>query len=130
MTHTDVIQNLRDIEKEVHPMPEPMKQYLYQLKLIPRLLDEGNWTQTEEDIVSEHFLALQALEAKGRLILAGRTLNMDPDGMGLVIFRAKSEEEANRIMESDPAVAKGVMTARLFPYKVALISEANASGEA
>lgn len=111
-------------------MAAPMKQYLYRLKLIPRLLDERNWTGAEEDIVSEHFRALQALEAGGKLILAGRTLNMDPEGMGLVVFRAEDDEEAGRIMESDPAVAKGVMTARLFPYKVALISEANARGTA
>lgn len=109
-------------------MPDKTPQFLYVLKLIPRLLDEQNWTPQDEAIVGEHFQALQKLQAGGLLILAGRTLAMDPDGMGLVIFNAGSEDEARRIMESDPAVKQGIMTARLFPYSVALIDEINALG--
>ncbi len=43
-----------------------------------------------------------------------------------MIFRAASEQEARAVMENDPAVLHGEMTARQFPYRVALIAEENA----
>lgn len=49
---------------------------------------------------------------------AGRTLEKT---FGLVIFEAESEVEARRLMNNDPAVTEGMMTAELFPYHVALI---------
>ena len=94
------------------------KQFLYVLRLVPELLDESNWTEQKEAIVGEHFARLQGLLAEGRLILAGRTLDDNPQG--LVILEVGSEEEARELMETDPAVAQGVMTAQLFPYRVAL----------
>lgn len=45
--------------------------------------------------------------------------NTDPTG--IVILEVESEEEARALMQSDPAVADGIMTAELFPYSVALI---------
>lgn len=97
------------------------KQFIYILKLIPTLLNESNWTEKHEEIVSIHFSVLQGLHKDGKLILAGRTLNMDEKTFGIVILEVESEEEAQYIMKNDPAVAKGIMTAELFPYKVALI---------
>ncbi|MDV3429416.1 MAG: YciI family protein [Bacillota bacterium] len=96
------------------------KQYIYVLKLIPSLLEESNWTEREEDIVNRHFKRLQVLLKEGKLILAGRTLNMDEKTFGIVVFEADSEIEAENIKNSDPAVAEGVMKAELFPYRVAL----------
>ncbi len=58
-------------------------QFLYQLKLIPSLLDEENWTDRENDIIHHHFEVLQNLQNEGKLILAGRTLIMDPQGLEL-----------------------------------------------
>ncbi|MDX1805679.1 MAG: YciI family protein [Paenisporosarcina sp.] len=96
-------------------------QFLYQLKLIPELLDENNWTDKENNIVQHHFDVLQVLEQEGKLILAGRTLNMDSFGFGIVILEVHSEEEAIALMRNDPAVKEGIMTATLFPYRVALL---------
>ncbi|MFS1513767.1 YciI family protein [Chengkuizengella sp. SCS-71B] len=106
-------------------MSETTSQYIYVLKLIPKLLDESKWTGKENDIVGRHFKALQKLQSEGQLILAGRTQNMDETTFGIVIFKAESENEANLIMENDPAVKEGIMTAKLYPYQVALISESN-----
>lgn len=98
-------------------------QFLYQLKLIPTLLDESNWTDQENNIVQRHFEELQSWQQQGKLILAGRTLNMDSSGFGIVILEVDSEEEAINLMESDPAIKEGIMTATLFPYRVALIKK-------
>ncbi|MFX3673612.1 MAG: YciI family protein [Paenisporosarcina sp.] len=98
-------------------------QFLYQLKLIPTLLHEQNWTEKENEIVQHHFEVLQKLQQEGKLLLAGRTLNMDRTGFGIVILEVDSEEEAITLMKNDPAVSEGIMEATLFPYRVALIKE-------
>lgn len=97
------------------------KQFLYQLKLIPALWDDANWTEKENAIVQSHFEALKELQQQGKLILAGRTLKDDPTDFGIVILEADSEEEAYDLMVSDPAVREGIMEASLFPYRVALL---------
>lgn len=102
-------------------MENEKKQFIYVLKLIPSLLDENNWTEREEKIVNKHFVELQELLREGKLVLAGRTLNMDDKTFGIVILEVDSEEEARTIMKNDPAVAEEIMTAELFPYRVALI---------
>ena len=95
------------------------QQYVYFLKLIPSLLNDENWTEKENAIVGRHFKRLQHMLAEGSLVLAGRTQNYNPTG--IVILEADSEDEARRLMEADPTVAEGIMTAELFPYSVALI---------
>lgn len=99
------------------------QQYMYTLKLIPELLDVDNWTEKENKIVEEHFLRLKQFRDEGVVILAGRVPEMNPEGFGIVIFKAGSEEKARRIMENDPAVKQGIMMAELFPFSVALIQE-------
>lgn len=96
------------------------KQYIYVLRPIERLRKEENWTETEENIVNEHFNSLVRLKEGGKLILAGKTGGLDDTTFGIVIFEADNDEEASAIMNSDPAVEKGVMTAELFPYRVAI----------
>lgn len=100
---------------------EEKKQFVYVLKLVPRLLDEKSWTKEDGRVVGRHFRRLQRLHREGKVILAGRTLNeSDPSQFGVVIFEAASEEEARRLMEEDEAVKEKIMTAQLFPFKVAL----------
>ena len=95
-------------------------EFLYRLQLVPAFHDENTWTDRENAVVDEHFTYLQQLLAWGKLILAGRTLDSLDKTFGIAIFRASSQEEAQKIMENDPAVRKGLMTAELFPYRVAV----------
>lgn len=96
------------------------KQFLIVLRLTPTYHDLKNWTDKENRIVGEHFRKLQELQKAGKLILAGRTTVEESRTMGLIVFEAASEEEARGVMNADPAVANGIMTAELFPYAVAL----------
>ncbi len=105
-----------------------MPQFLYRLQVTrPAMLTAGP-TEAEARLVSAHFDRLKDLTAQGVVILAGRTLNTDADSFGIVIFNAADDAAARAIMESDPAVAGGVMHATLYPYRVALIAEANVTG--
>lgn len=95
-----------------------MNQWIYVLKPVREAL-ATNPTPEEDEAVNRHFRRLQSMVNDGQLVLAGRTLEEIP--FGIVIFEADSEAEARAIMEGDPAVQAGVMTATLHPYRVALI---------
>jgi uncharacterized protein YciI len=98
-----------------------MCQWIYVLKPIRlEMLTEGS-TPEEDEIVSRHFAYLSDLTGKGVMILMGRTQNNDESTFGIAIFEAEDEAAARAIMENDPAVKNGVMTATLYPYKVALM---------
>ena len=100
-----------------------MYEFIYVLKLRPDLLDENVWTEKEEKVVAKHFNRLKEDTEKGKVILAGRTLNKDDSQFGIVIFREESYETATDYMNSDPAIKKGVMSATLYPYRVALMKK-------
>ena len=101
-------------------------QYLYiiQPERLSMLTEEP--TSHERETMAKHFAYLHQLTEQGILILAGRTLNNNVDTIGIAIINALSKEEARTIVDNDPAVSQGVMNARLYPYRVAFISEANA----
>src|SRR5258708_2113029 len=97
-----------------------MQEFLYRTQLVRGDMLRTGPTESEKAIVAEHFAYLQDLTAQGVMIFVGRTLNADENAMGLAVFRAESEDAASRIMNADPAMKKGVMTAKLYPFKVVL----------
>lgn len=99
-------------------------QFAYVLKLIPRLLDDKNWTQSDNEAVGAHFKQLKTYLSEGKLIMAGRSLNSDASQFGLVVLEVDSEAEARTIMENDAAVKAGIMTAQLVPFYTALMRKA------
>lgn len=105
------------------PHAQAVKQYIYVLRPIPRLQEQKNWTAQDNAAVRAHFERLKRLTAEGTVILAGRTQTLDASTFGIVIFEASSPEAARDLMEEDPAVKQGIMTAELFPYSVALMRE-------
>jgi uncharacterized protein len=99
------------------------EQFLYKLTLVEKLTNDKNWTDKENAVVGRHFSYLQKMQDDRKLILAGKTKGLDADTFGIVIFEAESEEEALSLMNGDPAVKEGIMTAELFPYQVALVQD-------
>jgi uncharacterized protein YciI len=95
-----------------------MAQWIYRIVPTPPEM-VADATDEERAVVEEHFGYLQALKAAGILILAGRT-QVDEGTWGITIFEAPDEISARAVMETDPAVAAGVMSATLYPYAVAV----------
>lgn len=95
--------------------------YLYTLRLIQPLLNQDNWTKNENRIVEEHFQRLKRYRDEGIVIFAGRVSTMDPEGFGIVIFKADSQEDAMAMMVNDPAVREEIMSAELFPFSISLM---------
>src|SRR4030095_2269462 len=100
-------------------LPEKPKQFIYVLRLVPRLHADANWTQQDNEVLRRHFVRFQDAIETGQLILAGRTSEPGDKTFGIAIFQAKDEAAARKFMEEDPAVAGGLMTAELHPFSVA-----------
>jgi uncharacterized protein len=95
-------------------------EYLYRIQPTRlAMLAEGP-TPQEDAAVDRHFNYLQELALQGVVSLAGRTLNTGSDSFGIVIFNAENDDLARAIMENDPAVQAGVMSARLYPFRISL----------
>jgi uncharacterized protein YciI len=97
------------------------KQYLYTLRLVPRLHDPKAWTEKDNHSVAAHFQRLQEATAQRKVIIAGRTDEPLESTCGIVVFEASSPAEARAFMESDPTVLDEVMVAELHPFSVALL---------
>lgn len=92
--------------------------FLYLLKP-PRKTFVEDMSQEEERIMQKHFEYLKELQETGKLVLAGPCL----DGVfGIVIFGAKTPEEAEQIMKHDPSVQANIMQAELHPFRMSLFS--------
>ncbi|HKO58798.1 MAG TPA: YciI family protein [Thermoanaerobaculia bacterium] len=78
-------------------------------------------TADELAAVGAHWEHLKELFRKGTVVFAGRTTKAEGEVFGVVVFHAENEEAARAIMNSDPAVQKGVMKATLFPFSIALM---------
>jgi len=102
------------------PKGEKPKQFIYVLHLVPRLYDDKAWTPEDKVAVDRHLANFKAAVQSGQLILAGRTKEPGDKTFGIAIFEAADEAAARKFMETDPAVAGGVMTAELHPFAVAL----------
>lgn len=85
----------------------------------PRASFAETMTEEEGAVFAEHFAHLQRLLADGLLVLAGPTLG--ETNTGIAIFEAPDEDTARAIMESDPAIAGGVVRGELRELRVSLL---------
>lgn len=99
-----------------------MPQFLYRIRPTRPAMLEAGPTEDEARIVGAHFEYLKRLVDEGVVLVAGRTLNTDETAFGIAIFVAESRQAAEALMQGDPAVAQGVMSAELFDYRIALWS--------
>jgi uncharacterized protein YciI len=96
------------------------RQFIYVLRLVPRLYVDSAWTKEDSAVLQRHFVRFQEAAKSGQLILAGRTSEPGDKTFGIAIFEASDEDVARKFMQEDPAVAGGLMTAELHPFTVAL----------
>jgi uncharacterized protein YciI len=99
-------------------------QFLYRIVPTRREMLVTGPTEREMEVIDAHFAYLQKLAADGVVLMAGRTIDTGPATWGIVVFTAPSLAEAESVMRDDPAIARGVMHCELFPYRVAVWSDA------
>lgn len=100
-------------------------QFLYLIRPTRHDMLRSGLNEVESAAMAAHFAYLQAAEHDGRLILAGCTQGVDERGFGIAIYTAADEAAAQAFADQDPAVAAGVVSAEVYPYRVALFSAAN-----
>jgi uncharacterized protein YciI len=97
-----------------------MPAFLCVLRLVPRLRDGGAWSPADEAAVESHFQRLKALASLGQVRFAGRTDEAHSLTFGLVLYVAEDFAAADLLCREDPAVARGVMTWELHPFRLAV----------
>src|SRR6266516_7910256 len=100
--------------------PSKTRQFIYVLRLVPRLYSDSNWTKEDKAVLERHFIHFQEAIKSGQLILAGRTKEPGDKTFGIAIFEAPDKAAARAFMQADPTLAGGLMTAELHPFAVAL----------
>jgi uncharacterized protein YciI len=85
----------------------------------PRDNFAATMSDEERAVWSTHFERLQRLLAEGTLVLAGPTLGSI--NTGIAVIEAADEAEARRLMEEDPAIASGIASGELRPFRVSLL---------
>jgi uncharacterized protein YciI len=72
-----------------------------------------------DEMMKRHHDFIHDLEAKGQLVGAGPFLDDTGNrfGTGMIIFRAKTRAEAERIANSEPYIASGVRRLKLVPWQ-------------
>jgi len=106
--------------ESANPQPGNPNEFIYVLRLVPRLYDDKKWTKEDNAALDRHFIRLQEAAKSGQLILAGRTTEPGDKRFGIAVFRAADEAAARKFMESDPVVVAKLMTAELHPFSVHL----------
>jgi uncharacterized protein YciI len=106
--------------EQANSEPGKPNQFIYVLRLVPRLHDDKKWTKEDNAALERHIIRFQEATKSGQLILAGRTKEPGDKTFGIAIFSASDDTAAKKFMESDPAVAAKLMTAELHPFSVAV----------
>jgi uncharacterized protein YndB with AHSA1/START domain/uncharacterized protein YciI len=102
--------------------PAPRKQYAYFVR-------PGRATRLsaqEQQRVAERSQYMKKLLSEGRLIFAGDApAPADPANapLGMVIFEAESDTDAQRVMDEDPAVKAGVYRAQLSSLTTSVVPQ-------
>lgn len=69
-----------------------------------------------EEIFAGHFANISRMADEGKLAVAGPFGDNDKQWRGLYIFNVPKVEEAEELVQSDPAVKAGVFVPELVPW--------------
>ena len=76
-------------------------------------------TPEETEVWGQHWERIQRLYREGSVVLVGPT--MGPINTGICVFEADDEDVARKFMDEDPAIASGIATGELRPFRVSLL---------
>lgn len=68
-----------------------------------------------QELINGHLKNIGRLAEEGKLVLAGPFMD-DADWRGIYIFNVKTVEEAQKLVETDPAINAGVFEFELHPW--------------
>jgi uncharacterized protein YciI len=93
-----------------------------QFALLMKATGQDFFKKTQEpdgrELVEKHFKKLQVLTQQGVILFSGHTLVTDESGFGIIVVRADSEAEAQKIIDDDDLVKAGLVRGTVFPFQV------------
>ena len=92
--------------------------FVYHLKLLEKYKVKNHWTEKEHEIQKEHVAYLDSLTDKKKLIIAGISEEGLKNQKGLVLLRVKDYQEALSIVQNDPSIRQGMMTADIQQFNI------------
>lgn len=100
-------------------MGEGKQQFIYTLEAVEpeKAGNPDKWTDYDHETYRLHLAHLEREALGRRIVLVGRA--QDGIGPAIAIIECGDEDEARRLMESDPFVSRGFARARLHPFRVA-----------
>jgi uncharacterized protein YciI len=98
-------------------VPDPAKQQFLLILEGARPTIIEDITESEQEIVDHHFALLEEAHRQGTVALVGRC---DDTPLGIVILQVNSRQEAQAILDNDPAVKAGLMIGKLYPFRVSI----------
>ena len=87
--------------------------YIYELTLFEQYRHRAMWTDREREIQQRHVSYLDSLEESESLKLAGIIDQNTHGHTGFVILETDSYEKAFEIVQNDPSIKEGMMSAKL-----------------
>ena len=91
-----------------------MKTYMFViLKTGPNKIEDK---KVVDSLFKGHMENIGRLAASGKLIVAGPFVKNDKNYRGLFILNAKTIEEANALLETDPTIREKVLVAEVFQW--------------
>ena len=102
---------LAPAQEKTEPQHKMIEFHMALLKRGPKYDSAG----MAKDLQAGHIATVMSLLESGKAVIAG-PLGDDSDIAGVVVFRAKSAEEARAWAEADPAVKVGFFVAEMHPW--------------
>ncbi|MEL7422013.1 MAG: YciI family protein [Bacteroidota bacterium] len=100
-------------------MPAQAQQsFLYEITLFESFRHRSTWGDREHQIQKEHIAYLDSLTRASQLEIAGIVDQGLENHTGLIILTADNYEAARQIIDNDPSVKMGMMSARLRPVHI------------
>src|SRR5207237_10649363 len=75
------------------------KQFIYVLRLVPRLYADSVWTREDDAVLKRHFARFQDATKSGQLILARRRSESGDKTFGIASFEVPDEAAARNSMK-------------------------------
>lgn len=78
-------------------------------------------TEEEKAVMANHFAYTNQLFSEGKITFDGACLD---GALGLIVYKAESEEAALEMFHNDPLVKSGIVDTELHPFRVVHMANA------
>ena len=92
--------------------------FIYELTLYAPYQHRAMWTDREHEIQKQHVDYLDSLEEAGSLLLAGIMDQNLENHTGFVMLQTVDYQEAFELVQQDPSIKEGMMSAKLRPINI------------